>query len=146
MFFNKKNTVLKFKKLYNDAVAPVQAHYGDACFDLTAREVVVEDDILKCKFGIAIEIPFGYVGLLFPRSSVYKTSCRLANSVGVIDSGYRGEVQAIFDLDKSNRPAYEEFERCAQLMIVKLPTIKCVEVDELSATDRGKGGFGSTGK
>ena len=97
------------------------------------------------------EIPKGYVGLVFPRSSIRKTDLSLTNCVGVIDSGYRGEIQATFKkifgkndvrLDELD---YNVGDRIAQIMIIPYPSVTFVEVDELSQTDRGEGGFGSTG-
>ncbi len=93
--------------------------------------------------GLAVEIPKGYVGLLFPRSSVYKTSHALANSVGVIDSDYRGEVKAVFRVGKVGS-SYKEGDRVCQLVIVPCPVFEAQEVEQLSDTVRGEGGFGST--
>jgi dUTP pyrophosphatase len=95
--------------------------------------------------GLSIEIPEGYVGLLFPRSSVSKTTLNLANSVGVIDSGYRGPLMLKFRyLEEGD--VYEVGDRVAQLVIMKLPFVEIIEVSELSSSERGEGGFGSTGK
>jgi len=90
-----------------------------------------------------MEIPEGHVGLLFPRSSVSKKNLRLCNSVGVIDSGYRGEI--ILKFDKNGENLYEEGDRVGQLMIVPVPSVQFVEVTNLPGSDRGDGGFGSTG-
>jgi dUTP pyrophosphatase len=98
-------------------------------------------------FGIAMEIPEGYVGLVFPRSSVRNKELLLSNCVGVIDSGYRGEIQATFKkLQGLDSQQYEIGERGAQIIIMPYPKIEIVEKEELSSTDRGEGGFGSTGK
>ncbi len=94
---------------------------------------------------IAVEIPAGYVGLLFPRSSVCKTGLRLTNSVGVIDSDYRGGITAVFDYNKSGEQ-YKVGDRFAQLMIVAAPYVVFHEAKTLSKTARGEGGYGSTGK
>lgn len=96
--------------------------------------------------GLAFEIPDGHVGLIFPRSSIYKTNERLANCVGVIDSDYRGEVSFIFDVIAGSGTPYIKGDRIGQLMIVRLPDIEVQEVEELSDTVRGSGGYGSTGK
>ena len=80
---------VKIKRLHEDAVIPKYAKPGDAGMDITAISFKRDKDILSYNTGIAIEIPNGYVGLIYPRSSVYKTGLRLCNSVGVIDSGYR---------------------------------------------------------
>ena len=145
---------LKVKKLSADAVLPRKAHPGDAGFDLTAvtAKMCADGTKLQVGFGIAVEIPEGYVGLVFPRSSVYKTDCRLANAVGVIDSGYRGELKAVFDFTWKIPPGrttyiskrYIEGDRCCQLVIVPVPEVEVQEVTELTPSDRGDGGFGST--
>ena len=87
---------INIKKLHPDAVIPRYAKPGDAGMDLTAVDVSSDYSCLTYKTGLAIEIPEGYVGLLFPRSSVYKTGQQLSNCVGVIDSGYRGEIMMKF--------------------------------------------------
>ena len=87
---------IKIKKLHNDAVIPQYAKPGDAGMDLTAVDVSADLGYLTYKTGIAIQIPEGHVGLLFPRSSIYKTGQTLSNCVGVIDSGYRGEIMMKF--------------------------------------------------
>ncbi len=98
-------------------------------------------------FGIAMEIPFGYVGLVFPRSSVRNQDLLLTNCVGVIDSGYRGELQATFKKTNGlDSLKYNVGDRAAQIIILPYPQVVMVESDELSDTERGDGGFGSTGK
>jgi len=140
--------IVKFKKLNDEAVIPKYSKTGDACVDLTAIKMFVENgEILVYKTGLAMEIPYGYVGLMFPRSSISKTKLRLCNCVGVIDSGYRGEIMFKFNLDKDSPfPMYNEGDRVGQLMIIPIPFIEFKEVDELSDSERGDGGFGSTGK
>ena len=91
-----------------------------------------------------MEIPEGHVGLLYPRSSISKTSCSLRNAVGVIDSGYRGEIMLKFSCS-TNLNIYNVGDRVAQLIIMPYPQVQFEEVEELSDTDRGEGGFGSTG-
>lgn len=145
-YYTPERVVLKWKRLCKNAYAPVKFHEEDACFDLTPCEIGGNGDLRLCKFGIAVEIPKGYVGLIFPRSSVYKTCCRLSNCVGVVDSGYTGELKAVFDILDKDYDAYKVGERCCQLMLVQLPTVELQEVDELAPSDRGKGGFGSTGR
>lgn len=139
------------KKLHKDAVIPSYAKPGDAGMDLTAVDVVYKGDIDCYEYhtGIAVEIPKGYVGLIFPRSSNRKTDAYLTNHVGVIDSGYRGEVLVCF----KNRDGivnydmpYHIGDRIAQLMIVPYPEVHFIEKEELSETERGDGGHGSTGK
>lgn len=137
---------IKYKKLYDSAVTPTKAKYGDAGFDLTVTSIHYDDKgNLVCNTGLAFEIPYGYVGLLFPRSSCADKSLILSNCVGVIDAGYRGEVSAKFKL-LSMREVYKIGERCCQMVIVKLPDVEMVEVDELSDSERGCSGYGSTGK
>lgn len=142
------STEVKIKKLHPNAVIPSYSKPGDAGMDLTITEVFKNTDKeISYGFGIALEIPSGYVGLVFPRSSIRKNDLLLTNSVGVIDSGYRGEIQATFKKTDGNMSiVYEPGERGAQIMIIPYPTIKLVESDELSDTERGDGGFGSTGK
>ena len=148
------------KKLDSNAVIPTYAKHGDAGMDLTAISKEYDEHGNVCYgTGLAFEIPNGFVGLLFPRSSNTKKDLILGNSVGVIDSGYRGEVvlkfklvmncqkfekakqdgSAGFDLD-----AYNIGDRVGQIVIMPVPQIEFNVVDELSTSDRGMGGFGST--
>lgn len=144
---------VKFKKLYGDSVAPSYAKEGDAGLDLTATHMTFDENFIEYGTGIAVEIPEGYVGLVFPRSSVSKKeNFYLKNSVGVIDSGYRGEIKLRFnggshiaDSDGDGVNYYQPGEKIGQLIIMPYPTIQLEEVEELSSTDRGEGGFGSTG-
>lgn len=157
---------VKFKKLHEDAVLPSYAKTGDAGMDLTA---VSDGDFVSSenksdlwyyidyKTGLSAEIPEGYVGLLFPRSSISKSALVLANSVGVVDSSYRGEICLRFKIDncvitqcdewnKFEPAKYKKGDRIGQLMIVPYPVIEPEFSDELSETNRGGGGFGSSGK
>lgn len=138
---------IKIKKLHPDAVIPKYAMKGDACLDLTAvsREPDIDNNIVYGT-GLAFEIPEGYVGLLFPRSSNAKMSLLLSNSVGVLDAGYRGEVTFKFRRTASGGRCYDVGERIGQILIIPRPYIEFVEVDELSGTERGAGGYGSTGR
>jgi dUTP pyrophosphatase len=141
---------LKFMKLREDAVIPSYAKPGDAGLDLTATSgdnFYMYPNQTTFGFGLAVEIPFGYVGLIFPRSSIYKTGMRLSNCVGVIDSGYRGELKAIFDIAHFHLEGdvYRVGDRVAQLVVLPLPQFEIIEADELSITERGTGGYGSTG-
>ena len=140
---------LRIKRLNDSAVVPAYAKDGDACFDLTATSVNVEVKFIEYGTGLAVEIPKGYVGLLFPRSSVTNKDLMLKNSVGIIDSGYRGEIRFRFqNTSKSEfrREIYNAGERIGQMMIMPVPTVEIEEVDELTDTERGEGGYGSTGK
>lgn len=146
---------VKIKKLNKDAVIPTYAHATDAGLDLTATSYEYKNE-LDCHVygtGLAIEIPEGYVGLLYPRSSNRKTNAYMCNHVGVIDSGYRGEVMLSFKnrdnignykIGQLVKP-YEIGNKIAQLIIIPYPKIEFVEVDELCDSDRGEGGHGSTG-
>tara|TARA_R110002126_G_scaffold167211_3_gene314934 strand:+ start:329 stop:796 length:468 start_codon:yes stop_codon:yes gene_type:complete len=150
---------INIKKLVSNAKIPKYAKPGDAGMDITSVTKSVETDPHGSKTitygtGLAFEIPEGYVGLLFPRSSVYKQGQRLTNSVGVVDSSYRGEIMFKYrqDVDVRLKDAYHspfEYdvgERVGQIVIMPYPQVEFNEVDELSDTDRGEGGFGSTGK
>lgn len=137
---------IKIKRLHPQSVIPRYAKQGDAGMDLTVTHCCLRDRKWHVKFGIAMEIPEGYVGLIFPRSSIHKTACRLSNCVGVIDSGYRGEISAVFDIPDWRTAAYQVGDRAAQIIIMPYPQVEFEEVEELSETERGTGGFGSTGQ
>ena len=168
---------VKIKKSNPNAVIPSYAKPGDAGLDLTAISAYYdeEEDCIVYNTGLQIEIPEGYVGLLYPRSSIADRDILLSNSVGVIDSGYRGDIKLKFaltpsytscDVDLVNECLYSEYaelpfkdgdensyvyaysvgERVAQLIIMPIPTIELEESKELSNTERGAGGYGSSGK
>ena len=142
---------VKIKKLHPNAVKPKYAKENDAGMDLVATEIISETPSqITYGLGIAMEIPDGMVGLIFPRSSIRKTRLQLSNSVGVIDSGYRGELQATFNkiitTIENQKNDYKVGDRVCQIMIIPHPPIEMLEVNELSDTERGDGGFGSTGK
>ena len=141
---------VRIKKLNENAVIPTYAKAGDAGMDLVATSIISTTSTqITYGIGLAMEIPEGFVGLIFPRSSVRKTRLMLSNCVGVIDSGYRGELQATFNKvnhDSVSENDYKVGDRIAQIMIIPHPTIQFEEADELSDTERGEGGFGSTGK
>ena len=176
---NKKADLqVKIKKLHPDAVVPTYAHATDCGMDLTAVSKTFDEyGNVVYGFGLAFEIPEGYAGFIFPRSSNHKSGLLLTNSVGVIDAGYRGEVTAkfvsrsvdsipkkflqrilyllfeksanegwttTFNYDKKYN--YNIGDRVAQMVILPYPKVELVEVDELSDTERGTGGYGSTGK
>lgn len=142
---------VKVKKLVPEAVIPQKARKGDAGFDLVAVSRMIDDDgAVVYGTGLAFEIPDGYVGLVFPRSSVAKKDVILSNCVGVIDAGYRGEVMAKFKLHDplvkhEEYHWYEVGDRICQIVFMRLPDVELVEADELDQSDRGTGGFGSTG-
>jgi len=139
---------VKIKKLHPNAVKPKYAKESDAGMDLVATQIISETPSqITYGTGLAIEIPDGMVGLVFPRSSIRNTGLTLSNSVGVIDAGYRGEILATFNKNGVNpREFYNIGDRIVQIIIVPHPIIQIVEVDELSESSRGIGGFGSTGK
>jgi dUTP pyrophosphatase len=139
---------VRIKKLSENAVIPTYAKDGDAGMDLVATKII-SNTTFDVSYGtdLAMEIPNGFVGLVFPRSSVRKYELALSNSVGVIDSGYRGELQATFKKTNGlDSLAYKVGDRIAQIMIIPHPPIEFKEVNDLSDTERGDGGFGSTGK
>ena len=136
---------VRIKRLTPNAVIPTYAKEGDAGMDLVATSIISETTTdITYGTGLAMEIRDGFVGLVFPRSSIRKYDLALTNCVGVIDSGYRGEIQATFK--RSGVYAYAVGDRIAQIIIIPHPQIEFYEVDELSDSERGDGGFGSTGK
>jgi dUTP pyrophosphatase len=162
---------IRFKKLVPEAKTPIKLIDVDAGFDIFAISKNETPDFIEYLTGIAFEIPEGYVGLVFPRSSVTKYDLMLKNCVGVIDASYRGEIRCRFarvastefkdlllwneDVMKkirgrieiiwSEEKQYEVGERIAQIVFLELPKITLVEAEELSDTQRGTGGFGHTG-
>ena len=146
-----KDINVKIKRLSENSKIPQYAHPTDAGMDLYATGVEYDSssEIVSYNTGIALEIPEGYVGLIFPRSSIYKYDLQLTNSVGVIDSSYRGEIKFKFrstDIPISRLSnLYDVGDRIGQLIILPYPKVVFEEVDELQSTDRGDGGFGSTG-
>ena len=148
---------VKIKKLYADSIIPTKAHPSDAGYDLYAHSKSYDDDgNIVYGSGVAMEIPQGYVGLIFPRSSNAKRDLLLSNSVGVVDSGYRGEICFKFKVfyphvkhvgfSHNASKDYVIGERIGQIIIMPYPEIEFVEVDELSDSERGDGGYGSSGK
>ena len=142
---------IKFKKLSENAVLPVRAHEHDAGLDLTCTKIEsgvndAREIILIYHTDLAVEIPEGHVGLIFPRSSIYTKSISQTNCVGVVDSNYRGELKVMF---RATVPGVPEFytvgDRFAQLVIVPYVKADVVEAEELSESERGENGFGSTG-
>lgn len=140
--------ILKVKKLHDNAQLPFYATDGSVGMDLTAASAQWDryHNLIKYGTGLAFEIPKGYGGFLFPRSSVCKKTLDMANCVGVIDSDYRGEVSAVFRVtNPSDESVYAVGERCCQMVIMPIEKCEIVE-DELNETARGVGGYGSTGK
>lgn len=164
-------------KLVEGAILPTYAKPGDAGMDLTALSVRYneDNDYIEYDSGISVEIPEGYVGLVFPRSSISNYDLMLTNAVGVIDSGFRSTIKArfkiattyeqefvdqatleqgqfkmaVFPIDVVQEtlviaPIYKIGDRFAQLIIIPYPKVEFKVVDELSASERGEGGYGST--
>lgn len=146
-----KSVNVKFKKLHEDATLPSYAIDGSAGLDCTnISGPIFKDTYIGYKLGFAVEIPEGYAGLLFPRSSISKIDLSMSNSVGVIDHGYIGEVQARFYNKNFNEyretHIYHKGERVCQLIIIPIPSINPIWADKLNDSVRGIGGHGSTGR
>ncbi len=137
------------KRLDKSVELPSYAYTGDAGLDLRASESVTIEPLKRVLIptGLAIAIPEGYAGFVQPRSGLaLKLGLSIANTPGLIDSHYRGELKVIaVNLDTDAPIAIEKGERIAQLVIQQVPKVTLVEVDELDETDRGQGGFGSSG-
>lgn len=135
-------------KLFEGGTMPIKMHETDAGFDCYARSKKTRrNDQIIYELGFAIEVPRGYVALMFPRSSVCDYDVILSNCVGVVDSGYRGEVKAVFNT--RNFPeckAYEVGDRVCQMIIIPYPEIQLLQVKDLSVGERGDNGFGSTSR
>lgn len=142
---------IKVKRLSEKAVLPVKSTTGSAGFDLTCTDITTEINeagelILVFHTGLAIEIPSGYFGMLCMRSSVSKKTLSMCNAVGIIDSDFRGEITGKFRSTVSVVPSvYKPQERFAQLLILPVPDTTFTEAFELSDSERGTGGYGSTG-
>ena len=139
--------VVKVKKIHSNAIIPSYSKIGDAGMDLTITSII-ENTSFSVSYGsgLSMEIPKGFVGLIFPRSSVRNYELSLTNCVGVIDSGYRGEIQATFRKHSGlDSISYKVGDRGAQIVILPYPQVTMVESSEISNTERGEGGIGSTG-
>lgn len=158
---------VQFTRLYPDVPQPTRAHLTDAGVDLVAydidesagavgctawvrgvweRSVICPGGAVMIGTGIAAAIPVGYVGLLFARSSLgSKMRLDLANGAGVIDSEFRGEIKAMLRNTGSVNQTVSRGQRIAQLVVVPVNLAPWVEVEDLGVTERGEGGFGSTG-
>ena len=149
---SRNGVVVDIETCHPDAEIPEYQNKGDAGMDLKAVEEIKDED--KPDFaqwfrtGLKISVPEGYVGLIFPRSSISEKTLELANSVGVIDSGYTGEIQVRFNIPPTILgidKLYEVGDRIAQMIIMPYPKVEFVETESLNFdTSRGSGGFGST--
>jgi dUTP pyrophosphatase len=140
---------VNFKKLHPNAEIPTYATKGAAGMDIKAvsREIDKYGNV-SYNTGLAIQLPEGFVGLLFARSSISKHPLDLRNSVGVLDSDYTGEIKFKFNLlnAEGKEPIYNPGDRIGQIIILPYPKIELIEVEELVQTERGEGGFGHTGQ
>jgi dUTP pyrophosphatase len=140
---------LPIKRLRLDAVVPERAYAGDAGLDLTAcdRVELAPGERALVGTGLAVAIPEGHAGFVQPRSGLaVKHGITIVNTPGLIDAGYRGELKvALLNTDARSAFVVEPGMRIAQLVVLALPPIAPVEVDELPASERGAGGFGSSG-
>lgn len=145
----KPTAELRFTRLDPEARAPVKAHADDAAFDLFAAEdvVIAPGARASVRTGISVAIPSGNAGLVLPRSGrAIREGLTLANSPGLIDPGYRGELKVLaLNTDRTSEIELTRAERIAQLLIVPFAALDVIEVEALDETDRGEGGFGSTG-
>lgn len=140
---------VKFTKMTSEAVTPSHGRFGDAGYDLSSLEDVILESFERklIKTGISIELPLGFAALVIPRSgNAINKGLSLVNTPGLIDSNYRGELKAIaINLDPKTPIEIRKGDRIAQLIIIKAEEVDFTEVDELSETERGSGGFGSSG-
>ncbi len=134
---------IKVKKLNSNAKIPSYAKVGDAGMDVYSTSIELTDKYIEYGTGLAFEVPEGYVMLVFSRSSVTNKDLILKNSVGVLDSGYRGELKLRFKKDGEN--VYDIGERIGQVIVMPYPKVEVEEVEELAESERSEGGFGSSG-
>lgn len=138
----------RFKRLDPRIEIPRQAHRGDAAVDLQSRIdfTLTPGERLAVPTGLAVAIPEGYAGLVLPRSGhARRHGLGAVNSPGLIDSGFRGEIHVLLVNHGAESVSFRAWDRIAQLMVIESPAVEWIEADDLDATDRGAGGFGSTG-
>lgn len=141
---------VKFKELYTDVKPPIKGSAHAACYDVYAHSITgIHDGKIKIGLGFATEIPIGWKGIIVPRSNLTKYNWIMNNSFGVIDCDYRGEWMSVFtpiEID-SIVPSfpYQVGERVAQIYFEKVEEVELSKVAEIASSDRGTGGFGSTG-
>jgi dUTP pyrophosphatase len=140
---------LRVRRLDPRAELPTRAYDGDAGLDLYALEAIRLDpgERVSARTGVAVEIPAGQAGLVLPRSGLAaRHGVALVNAPGLIDAGYRGEVRVLLlNTDRTTAVELEAGDRIAQLVLVKIEAPDVVEVDSLTGSERGSGGFGSSG-
>lgn len=138
---------VKIRKVHPDAVLPERAHPTDAGMDVTAISMEMTEDYIEYDTGLQFQLPAGYVMLIFPRSSNSKKDLLLCNSVGVLDAGYTGNLKFRFKLitEGYTEKIYNPGDKIGQIIILPYPEINFIKTEEFDETDRGSGGFGSTG-
>ena len=138
---------VKIRKVHPDAVLPKRAHPTDAGMDVTAISMEMTEDYIEYDTGLQFQLPAGYVMLIFPRSSNSKKDLLLCNSVGVLDAGYTGNLKFRFKLTTEGytEKIYNPGDKIGQIVILPYPEINFIETEKFDETDRGSGGFGSTG-
>lgn len=140
---------INFVRIDGELPVPSPAHIGDAAVDLHSRvDITIEPgDRASVPTGLAVAIPEGYAGLVLPRSGhAHRHGVGVVNGPGLIDSGYRGEISVLLINHGDDEVVFGRGDRIAQLAIVPVPDVEWIEADSLDDTDRGTGGFGSTGK
>jgi len=135
---------IKIKRLHPEAKIPSYANPGDAGMDVFATSKEEKEKFIEYGTGLSFELPSDHLILVFPRSSLSNKDLILANHVGVLDSGYRGELKLRFK--KTGKDIYEIGDKIGQIIVMPFPKIDFEETENLSDSSRGQGGFGSTGK
>lgn len=135
---------IKIKRLHPEAKIPSYANPGDAGMDVFATSKEEKEKFIEYGTGLSFELPSDHLILVFPRSSLSNKDLILANHVGVLDSGYRGELKLRFK--KTGKDIYEIGDKIGQIIVMPFPKIDFKETENLSDSSRGQGGFGSTGK
>lgn len=139
--------VLKYMKIHPDVQTPVRAHESDAGLDVfAASDAIFENEYVQYSTGLKLQIPKGYWVAIYPRSSISKYDLVLANSVGVIDEDYVGEILFRFRATKQNAKVYSKGDRIGQLVLYKKIQYSLEETNNIETTERGAKGFGSSGK
>lgn len=135
---------VKIKKLFDDSQLPTKGHLTDTGYDLYVHRVEDSGNFIKIYTGVAIQPESGYWFMLAPRSSSHKKGLSLYNNIGIIDNSYTGEIVGVFYKTKDYKELPKKGDRLLQLIPQELIQAEFVEADQLSETERGDGGFGST--